>query len=199
MEQQGFTVWFTGLSGSGKNTIARLVAEELRRRGLRVELLAGNEFRRNISQGLSFSHDDRVANVRRIGYVAKLLSRNGVAVITTAVSPYREARDEVRREITRFIEVFVDCPLEICETRERSGLYAKARAGLVQDVAGVTFPYEPPLAPELVLNSAETPPEELAAQVVDELERRGLTDPPQSRSLDADEELVKERLRALQR
>jgi adenylylsulfate kinase len=198
MEQKGFTVWFTGLSGSGKNTIARLVAEELRQRRLKVELLAGSELRQNISQGLSFTYEDRVANVRRIGYVAKLLSRNGVAVITTAVSPYRAARDECRREIDEFIEVFVDCPLEVCEQRDTTGLYARARMELLDGVAGVSDTYEPPLDPELTLRSAESPPEVLAEQVIDELERRGLLDLAETPRPSSDEELVKERLRALQ-
>jgi adenylylsulfate kinase len=198
MEQKGFTVWFTGLSGSGKNTIARLVAEELRQRRLKVELLAGSELRQNISQGLSFTYEDRVANVRRIGYVAKLLSRNGVAVITTAVSPYRAARDECRREIDEFIEVFVDCPLEVCEQRDTTGLYARARMELLDGVAGVSDTYEPPLDPELTLRSAESPPEVLAEQVIEELERRGLLDLAETPRPSSDEELVKERLRALQ-
>ena len=198
MEQKGFTVWFTGLSGSGKNTIARLVADELRRRRMKVELLAGSELRQNISQGLSFTREDRVANVRRIGYVAKLLSRNGVAVITTAVSPYRDARDECRREIDEFIEVFVDCPLEVCEQRDTTGLYAKARLELLDDVAGVSDTYEPPLDPELTLRSAESPPEMLAEQVIEELERRGLLDRTEPSGPSSDEEAVKERLRALQ-
>src|SRR5687767_14336257 len=108
----GFAVWITGLKGSGKGTIARLVAAELARRGMPTELLAGSEFRQNISQGLGFSHDDRVANVRRIGYVAKLLTRNGIAVVVTAVSPYRAVREECRRLIGRFVEVYAECPLE---------------------------------------------------------------------------------------
>jgi len=198
MDQKGFTVWFTGLSGSGKNTIARLVADELRRRHMKVELLAGSELRQNISQGLRFSYEDRVANVRRIGYVAKLLSRNGVAVITTAVSPYRAARDECRREIDEFIEVFVDCPLEVCEQRDTSGLYAKARLELIEDVSGISDTYEPPLNPELVLRSAENPPELLAEQVIEELERRGLLDRLDKPGPSSDEELVRESLRALQ-
>ena len=186
MEQQGFTVWFTGLSGSGKNTIARLVADELRRRGLRVELLATSEFRQNISQGLGFSREDRIANIRRIGYVAKLLSRNGVAVITTAVSPYREARNEVRRQIENFIEVFVNCPVEICEQRDRVG-----------KVGGISVDYEPPLRPEIVLHSANQRPEVLAAKVLAELEQRGWAGVRRSRSGDPDEAIVRAQLRAL--
>lgn len=197
MEQQGFTVWFTGLSGSGKSTIGRLVAEELRRRGLKVELLAGSEFRRNISIGLGFTREDRILNVRRIGYVAKLLTRNGVAVITTAVSPYREAREECRREIGNFVEVFVDCPLEECEARDTQGLYRRAREGVIEDVTGISDPYEPPIYPEVVLRSAEEPPADLAAQVIRYLETRKLIGPARNRSPDPDADVVRARLRAL--
>ncbi|HYR12336.1 MAG TPA: adenylyl-sulfate kinase, partial [Longimicrobium sp.] len=149
----GFTVWFTGLKGSGKGAVARLVAAELARRGLRTELLAGGEFRHNISRGLGFSREDRVANIRRIGYVAQLLTRNGVAVVTTSISPYREARDECRRMIGRFVEVFCDAPLEACEARDAEGLYRRARAGLIDDFTGISDPYEPPLAPEVTLRT----------------------------------------------
>src|SRR5919206_1938323 len=115
MEQQGFTVWFTGLSGAGKSTLANLLADRLRDMGRKVELLDGDEVRKNLSQGLGFSKADRDANIQRIAYVAKLLSRNGVVAITAAISPYRETRDRAREDIRSFVEVFVDCPLEICE------------------------------------------------------------------------------------
>src|SRR5919106_5057978 len=147
MERAGFTVWFTGLSGSGKSTIARLVTENLRNRGLKVELLSGSEFRQNISQGLGFSPEDRAANVRRIGYVAKLLTRNGVAVVTTAISPHRDIRDECRSMIGTFVEVYVECPIEVCEVRDTKGLYAAAKRGEIREFSGVTEAYEPPPAP----------------------------------------------------
>src|SRR5919199_6960826 len=131
-EQQGFTIWFTGLSGSGKSTLANLLVERLQGMGRNVELLDGDEVRKNLSSGLGFSKADRDANIRRIAYVAKLLSRNGVVAITAAISPYREIRDEARREIRNFVEVYVDCPLEVCEQRDIKGLYAKARAGEIQ-------------------------------------------------------------------
>lgn len=199
MEPEGCAVWFTGLSGSGKNTIAQLVAAELRHRGLRVELLAGSEFRQNISQGLGFSREDRVANVRRIGYVAKLLTRNGVTVITTAISPHRAARDECRQEIGKFLEVYVECPIEICEQRDRNGIFEQARAGLLDDVTGITDEYEVPLDPDLTLHSAQATPEELAGRVLRALEQRGWAlEPTGTRSGDPDVSTIKARLRALQ-
>lgn len=196
-DRPGFTVWFTGLSGSGKSTVARLVADELRRRGLRVELLAGSEFRRNVSQGLGFGREDRIANVRRIGYVAKLLTRNGVAVITTAVSPYREVRDECRREIGAFVEVYARCPLATCEERDPKGLYRRARLGEVGGVTGIDDVYEPPLDPEVVLETDREIPEMSAARVLRALEEAGYVEPAGRLRPDPDAALVKAQLRAL--
>lgn len=191
----GFTVWFTGLKGSGKGGIARLVAQELGARGLRTELLAGSEFRQNISQGLGFSRADRIANVRRLGYVAKLLTRNGVSVVATSISPYREVRDEVRRMIGRFVEVYAECPLEVCESRDRDGLYHRARMGLIDDFTGISEPYEPPLDPELVLHTEGEAPEASAARVIRRLEELGYLERGHG---DPDEELVRATLKALQ-
>src|SRR5437763_915381 len=151
--EEGFTVWFTGLSGAGKSTLANLLAEQLRERGKRVELLDGDEVRQNLSSGLGFSKTDRDANIRRIAFVAKLLSRNGVVAITAAISPYREIRDEARAEIKNFVEVFVDCPLEVCEERDIKGLYARARAGEITQFTGISDPYEPPLNPEVTVHT----------------------------------------------
>src|SRR5438270_7145111 len=153
MEEQGFTLWFTGLSGAGKSTLANIVVERLRGMSRRVELLDGDEVRKNLSSGLGFSKADRDANIRRIAYVAKLLSRNGVVAITAAISPYREIRDEARRDIGNFVEIFVQCPLEVCEQRDVKGLYKKARTGEIKQFTGISDPYEPPLNPEIHLHT----------------------------------------------
>jgi adenylyl-sulfate kinase len=196
MSDRGFTVWFTGLSGSGKSTIALRVAELLRARRSRVELLSGSEFRRNVSHGLGFSREDRISNVRRIGYVARLLTRNGVAVVTTSISPYRETRDECRRMIGAFVEVWVDCPSAVCEQRDRKGLWARARAGEILDFTGVTEAYEPPTAPEVVCHSAEESPDRSAARVIEWLERAGWI-APSGEPAPRETEMVKARLREL--
>ena len=143
----GCCVWFTGLSGAGKSTIAEIVVDELRARGRRVELLDGDEVREHLSKGLGFSKADRDTNILRIGCVASLLARNGVVAVTAAISPYRAVRDEVRGWIDNFVEVHVATSLEDCEARDVKGLYAKARAGEIPEFTGVSDPYEPPLAP----------------------------------------------------
>jgi adenylylsulfate kinase len=169
-KERGFTLWFTGLSGAGKTTIAEIVEHELRERGRRVEVLDGDIVRTNLSKGLGFGRDDRNINVLRIGFVANLLTRNGVAVIVSAISPYKEARDQVRRRIVDFVEVFVDAPLEVCAERDVKGLYQKAFAGEIPQFTGVSDPYEPPAAPDLVLKTAEEKPQESAHKVVEKLE-----------------------------
>jgi len=151
---QGFTLWFTGLSGAGKSTLANLVAQELRGRGHRVEILDGDEVRTNLSKGLGFSKEDRDTNIRRIGYVCNLLARNGVIAISAAISPYREVRNEVRKTHDRFFEVFVSCPLETLVERDVKGLYKKALAGEIKSFTGVSDPYEEPLTPELMIDSS---------------------------------------------
>ena len=172
-EQRGFTLWFTGLSGAGKTTVAEIVEKELRNRELQVEVLDGDIVRTNLSKGLTFSRDDRNINVLRIGFVANLLTRNGVGVIVSAISPYKEARDQVRRRIVDFVEVFVDAPLEVCAERDVKGLYKKAMAGEIQQFTGVSDPYEPPAAPDLVLKTNEETPEESARKVIEKLEFYG--------------------------
>lgn len=151
---KGFTLWFTGMSGAGKSTLANLVAEELLTRGHRVEVLDGDEVRTHLSKGLGFSKEDRDTNIRRIGYVAKLLARNGVVAITAAISPYRDVRDEVRRAHQNFFEVYVKCSLEKLVERDVKGLYKKALAGELPNFTGVSDPYEEPLNPELVIESS---------------------------------------------
>jgi adenylylsulfate kinase len=154
MAEQGFTLWFTGLSGAGKSTLSCAVADALQMRGRRVERLDGDEFRKRLSRGLGFSKEDRDENIRRIGFVARLLSRNGAVAIAAAISPYREIRDEVRREHDApFVEVFVDCPLDVLVKRDPKGLYAKALQGQIANFSGVSDPYEPPLSPEITVRT----------------------------------------------
>jgi adenylylsulfate kinase len=173
----GFCIWFTGLSGSGKSTVAEVVVDELRRRGHRVELLDGDEVRENLSRGLGFSKEDRDTNIRRIGYVAGLLARNGVVAVTAAISPYRNIRDEMRAQIEHFVEVFVDTPIKVCEERDVKGLYEKARAGDIPQFTGVSDPYEPPLAPEVRVVTHDRDVAASAAQVLSYLEEAQLTIP----------------------
>ena len=172
----GFTLWFTGLSGAGKSTIAAIVAQELRARGHRVEILDGDEIREHLSRDLGFSREDRDTNIRRIGYVAKLLSRNGVVAIAAAISPYRQTREEVRASIDRFVEVYVNTPLEVCIQRDVKGLYKRALAGQIQQFTGISDPYEPPLNPEIEINTVGQTPEESAAQIIAYLEQHGYLD-----------------------
>lgn len=171
----GFILWFTGLSGSGKSTLAQYLSPILRERGKNVEVLDGDEVRENLSKGLGFSKEDRDTNIRRIGYVANLLARNGAVAITAAISPYAAVRDEIRqRADATFIEVFVHAPLEVVEERDTKGLYKKARAGIIKNFTGISDPYEPPENPEVVVNTAEESIEESARKVLDHLESRGL-------------------------
>jgi adenylyl-sulfate kinase len=167
-------LWFTGLSGAGKSTIAEIVGAELRSRGRRVELLDGDEVREHLSKGLGFSKEDRDTNIRRIGFVASLLARNGVVAITAAISPYRAVRDEVRGWIENFVEIHVATALEDCEARDVKGLYAKARAGEIPEFTGVSDPYEPPLQPEVRIETAGKTPAESAAEVIAWLEQHSL-------------------------
>ncbi|MBL8605526.1 MAG: adenylyl-sulfate kinase [Myxococcales bacterium] len=149
--ERGVAIWFTGLSGAGKSTLAEALAPRLRARGKRVEVLDGDAVRTHLSKGLGFSREDRDINVRRIGYVAQLLARNGVFVITAAISPYREARRWCRESIRDFVEVFVDTPLAVCAARDVKGLYKRAEAGEIAQFTGVSDPYEAPEDPELRL------------------------------------------------
>ncbi len=176
-EERGFTLWFTGLSGSGKTTISEIVERELRERKRPVEVLDGDIVRTNLSKGLTFSRDDRNINVLRIGFVANLLTRNGVGVIVSAISPYKEARDQVRRRIVDFVEVFVDAPLEVCAERDVKGLYKKAFSGEIPQFTGVSDPYEPPVAPELHIKTDEEDPQESARRVIGYLEELGYLRP----------------------
>ncbi len=185
---QGFIIWFTGLSGSGKSTLAAMVSERLRQEGVHVEALDGDEVRKHLSWGLGFSREDRDRNVRRIGYVARLVARSGACAITAAISPFRSIRDEIRSQTDRFCEVYCECPLEVLAERDPKGLYKRALAGEIKNFTGVDDPYEPPENPEIHLRTDETPAEECVEIIVRRLgemgylseasERWGLQMPP---------------------
>lgn len=174
MEQKGFTLWFTGLSGAGKTTLARLVEAELLSRGQKVEVLDGDIIRTNLSKGLGFSKEDRDTNIRRIGFVCNLLSRNGVIAIAAAISPYREVRDELRNDIGSFVEVYVKCPIDVLAERDVKGLYKKALAGEIKNFTGVDDPYEAPVAPEVLIETDVDAAETSAAQIIARLEELSL-------------------------
>ena len=172
---KGFTIWFTGLSGAGKSTIAGFLVEKLKQRGLtRIEVLDGDVVRTNLSKGLGFSREDRDINISRIGFVADLLSRNGVVVIVAAISPYRETRDRVRRQIEKFVEVYVSAPLKTLVERDVKGLYKRALAGEIGNFTGVSDPYEPPLTPEITVETDKEAVEFSANKVLSTLEKMGL-------------------------
>lgn len=149
MNQRGVTVWFTGLSGAGKTTITKALAEQLQAQGCKLEILDGDIVRQNLTKGLGFSKEDRDENIRRIGFVSHLLTRNGVIVFVSAISPYRAIREEVRQRIGDFVEVYVNAPLEVCEDRDVKGLYERARAGQIKGFTGIDDPYEAPNNPEI--------------------------------------------------
>jgi adenylyl-sulfate kinase len=175
MANRGFILWLTGLSGAGKTTLAQAVADVLVARGHWVEVLDGDDFRRHMGDELGFSKQHRDTNVRRIGYVARLLSRNGVVAIAAAISPYRLARDEVRCTCgTSFVEVHVDCSFEELVRRDSKGLYGMALRGEIQNFTGVSDPYEPPLAPEVHVHSDAETVAESSAKIVAALEARQL-------------------------
>ncbi|HKO05349.1 MAG TPA: adenylyl-sulfate kinase [Candidatus Acidoferrales bacterium] len=199
-KHKGFTLWFTGLPCSGKSTLAVMVAGELKRRGRGAEILDGDEVRKHLTKGLGFSREDRDENIRRIGYVCRLLSRNGAVAIAAAISPYRAVRDEVRagHESGRFIEVFVNAPLEVCIERDVKGMYKKALAGEIKQFTGVDDPYEAPLAPELAIETSAEAALESAARILGKLEQLGLVEPAQEPTYTPEEaEKIRERLTRL--
>ena len=176
LNQKGCVLWFTGLSGSGKSTLAHEVENTLHERGHLTYVLDGDNIRHGLNQNLGFSPQDREENIRRIGEVSKLFADAGVIAMTAFISPYTADRDKVRALLTegRFIEVFVDCPLEICEQRDTKGLYKKARTGEIKEFTGISAPYEAPAHPEIVVNTAQLSLPESAEQVIDYLEESGL-------------------------
>lgn len=169
----GVTVWFTGLSGAGKTTISRAVGNRLKSYGQKLEILDGDVVRLNLCKGLGFSKEDRDENIRRVGFVASLLTRNQVTVLVSAISPYREIRQEVRERIGNFVEVYVNAPLQVCEQRDVKGLYKKARAGEIKNFTGIDDPYEPPLNPEVECRTDLETIEESVSKVFAKLQELG--------------------------
>ncbi len=172
-KQKGFTLWFTGLSGSGKSTISERVALRLQRKGLQVEVLDGDIVRTHLSKGLGFTREDRDENIKRVGFVCQLLTRHGVISIASVISPYREARDHNRKLIGNFVEVYTRCPIEVCAKRDIKGLYQKAAAGEIKGFTGVDDPYEPPLNAEVVCHTDTESVEESVELVIKKLEELG--------------------------
>ncbi|MEL6469018.1 MAG: adenylyl-sulfate kinase [Cyanobacteria bacterium J06614_10] len=172
-EQRGVTVWFTGLSGAGKTTINDALTAKLRERGVKLEVLDGDIVRTNLTKGLGFSKEDRDTNVRRIGFVCDLLTRNGVIVLVAAISPYKAIREEVRDRIGDFIEVYVSAPVEVCEARDVKGLYAKARSGEIKQFTGISDPYEPPTNPEVNCETHKETLDESVDKVIAKMEEMG--------------------------
>ena len=171
MKSLGFTVWLTGLPSSGKSTLARLLKEELDEAGFPVEVLDGDEVRQRLTKGLGFSREDREENIRRIAYVAKLLTRVGAVAITAAISPYEESRQRARVEIGRTLEVYVHCPLPVCIQRDVKGLYAKAINGEIKNFTGISDPYEPPTNPDVVVSTEKETIEESLKKIIDGLQK----------------------------
>ncbi len=199
MEHAGFTLWFTGLSGAGKTTLARGVEAILRERGMKVEVLDGDIIRQNLSKGLGFSKEDRDTNIKRIGFVCKLLTRNGVVAIASAISPYREIRDYVRQDIGSFVLVYVKCSLEVLIQRDAKGLYQKALSGEIRNFTGISDPYEQPLHPEVTVDTAVESPSQSIAKIISRLEALQLIPVGQEHAVYSakEESEVEERLRAL--
>ncbi len=193
------TIWFTGLPSSGKSTLAEMLEKELKNRGERVEILDGDVVRTNLSKGLTFSKEDRDINIRRIGFVCHLLTRNGVFAISAAISPYRNIRDENRALIGNFVEVFVDCPLDECIKRDVKGLYKKALAGEIKEFTGVSDPYEEPLKPEIVIDAHGEEPKDSLQKILARLVELGYLsnnglDTSDKAYSDEEEEVVRKRL-----
>ena len=173
MKNVGFTLWLTGLSGAGKSTLAEVIKQRLKERGRNVELLDGDEVRTHLSKGLGFSREDRDTNIKRIAFVAKLLTRNGVATISAAIAPYREARTWARQEIGNFVEVYVKCALEVCRRRDVKGLYKLVDEGKIKHFTGVDDPYEEPEHPEVIVETDKKSIEECVQKIFTKLEELG--------------------------
>jgi adenylyl-sulfate kinase len=174
MKHEGFTLWFTGMSGAGKSTLSERIMTRFREGGARAELLDGDEVRAALSPNLGFTREDRDTHILRLGFVSQLLSRNGVISVVAAISPYRETRDEVKRSIPRFVEVFVDCPIDVLTSRDVKGLYKRALAGELKNFTGISDPYEPPLQPDVAIRSDRESIGESLEKIWLELIRKGL-------------------------
>ncbi|HDI82709.1 MAG TPA: adenylyl-sulfate kinase [candidate division WOR-3 bacterium] len=195
---EGFVVWFTGLPSSGKSTLAQRLKDELIKRGFRVEVLDGDVVREHISRGLGFSKEDRDENIRRIYHVAYLLKRNGVVVITAAISPYREIRQEARELLKDFVEVYASCPVEKCIERDVKGMYKKALAGEIKNFTGIDDPYEPPENPEVVCETDKETVEESVKKIINKLIEMGYIEPTdEDVYTEEEEEIIKKRLEDL--
>ena len=173
MSNKGFTLWFTGLPSSGKSTIADAVARKLKEMGLKVERLDGDIVRKSLTSDLGFSAEDRRKNIERVTFVAKLLTKHGVAVIASFISPYRDMRRKSREEIGNFVEVFVKCPLEVCIERDTKGLYKKALRGEIKNFTGISHPYEEPENPEIVIETDKYSIEDCVRKVINNLKKLG--------------------------
>jgi adenylylsulfate kinase len=195
MANVGFTIWFTGLSGSGKSTLSAMLQERLAERGRNVEILDGDIVRTHLSKGLTFSKEDRDTNIKRIAFVCSLLTRNGVAAISAAIAPYREARAWARKEIGNFVEVYVKCPIEVCRERDVKGLYKLADEGKLKGFTGVDDPYEVPENPELIVETDKETPEQSVERILVKLEELGYLEPEDENADEAQQ--VTERLTAL--
>lgn len=176
VKDNGVTLWFTGLPCSGKSTVADVVAKELRKMGLKAERLDGDIIRKHLWKELGFSKEDRDENIRRAAFLAKLLTKNGIAVLTSFISPYRELRDYARREIGDFVEIYVKCPVEVCIQRDTRGMYQKALAGEIPNFTGVSDPYEEPLNPEVLIESDKESLEESVTKVITKIKELGYLD-----------------------
>jgi len=195
---KGFTLWFTGLSGAGKTTLAREIELALLERGCKVEVLDGDIIRENLSKGLGFSKEDRDTNILRIGWVCEVLTRNDVVAIAAAISPYKDIRQKVREKVGRFAMVHCDCPIEVLKERDPKGLYKKALSGEIKNFTGISDPYEPPEKPEIVCHTDKEAIEESAEKIVKTLEILGYIPPLDGAEYDAEEEAkIKQRLKDL--
>lgn len=195
MANTGFTIWFTGLSGAGKSTLSEILEQRLKERGRNVEVLDGDIVRTHLSKGLGFSREDRDTNIKRIAFVCSLLTRNGVVCISAAIAPYREARAWAREQIGNFVEVYVNCPIEVCRQRDVKGLYKLVDEGKIKGFTGVDDPYEEPEHPELVIETDRETIEESVSRIFAKLEELGYLEPEEIREEDA--KVITDRLAAL--